>query len=215
MSDFKWRGDKEYTGSALSPSTNGPSTPCPVAAHGSKDNKNAGHQGTTTSNVSWAPARKNLWPASKHSSEASDTGSSPDQTPPAPTFTRTRRISKAHGSNTVRDLISAIQRQTGTLFGKQRSKMILEQSPLLCELFITAPSEQSARTIFNQLQWYGPQLCITGGLVLASQEEPGMKLGWTVTLKTQEPSFGTVTEVRRTLSSMSFEVTTVTNSRSN
>lgn len=73
-------------------------------------------------------------------------------------------------------------------------------------LEITVPSRELLSTIRDLLLLNEKFACIGEGLASASQEGPGQRRVWTLTLKILTPSFGMGTEIMKTWSLMNFVV---------
>lgn len=93
---------------------------------------------------------------------------------------------------------------TGMRFGKLPKPEIWTESLQVFVYNIIAPCEQSAVTTLNQLLLNVKSMSLWDLRGLERVDVPGMKPHGLLTLRIQEPSFGTAIEINRMLSSMNF-----------
>lgn len=176
-------------------------TPCPT----SEDSKSSPLTDTSTGK-SWSPSpRRKLWPKSEESLENA-MPNPPGLTVPESMFGKKTRVLRARSSNM--ELWHAAE--TNLLIGKASKDLLLKatwKKFLPTYLFVaTVNCGELAKTIYDRLLW-SALVQFSGAVpVLESQEEPGKKRAWKLTLKIQTANFGTVTEVTNMWSSMNFEV---------
>jgi hypothetical protein len=201
-----WLEGKASTGSSRFPKMTGP----PVyrkESLGSEDNWNpAQPRDTPTGSLSAEPEVKFLYEELKNSLETPAMPSFQDPKPRPRMFGKTRQPLMEPDLNSAKNPLTEAQVPTGTPSGNLQHEVTSYPFQPTFEFVITELSEASVLTLRNQLEWSELATFSLVRLELANQNWRGNGREWTLTLKIPTQNSGAVTVANALLSSMNFEV---------
>lgn len=113
---------------------------------------------------------------------------------------------QGHNLNSEASPSTEQSQKTGTGFEHWLFKEALMKSHLTFSFVVTTNCAELAKTTYDQLLWSAPAQFSGAEPGLVSRSWHGNKLLWMPTLKIQDPSSGTVTEIMNMWSWMNFEV---------
>lgn len=201
-----WQEDKASTGySQFPPRLSSMNPVSPTAQYSSGVNKSLAKEGSCTGK-SWSPSpRRNLWPGSEPSSGIAMPNSQ-DQTQPGNTSGKKTPVSQVPSSSSESYPLEETLSPIGMPSEFVQLQGIYKQYLPTFTFGVITNSAELAKTIYRRLEWSGPVQFSGAKLALASRVGPGKKPVWTLTLKTQTPNSGTVTEIIEMLLLMNLEV---------
>lgn len=176
----------------------------PLAAHGSKDSLKEAKVDSCTGRSLSPSGRKQLWPELLACS-ANIMRSSRGQKRQASMYGKKRQEFRQPSLNLEHSLQTPLVNQTGKWYGSAPSPEILTQYPHSFGLKVIVPSERLEAISLRLTQWYVHAKCFGVLQERENRKELGKRQESTLTLSLHAPSFGTVTSLKKILSSMSLE----------
>lgn len=171
---------------------------------GSRANLNLLSPASSTGSY-WSPSpRRNLWPRSATSS-APSTPSSPALRLPQNMYGRMTPRYPTPASSLAASPFAEIQNWTGNQFGPTLNQAILNRFLRQYVFRVIAPSELLHQIMEELSRWIELAMCTGAELALVNPDLPGNLPDQMLIVRIPDPSFGTVTKVNQTLSSMNFE----------